>query len=148
MHLEFSPVNVAWSAKTPFSLQMSNQLLILGDDVTFLHLQEQQSIACWVLTFLLFCIPYAPTYLVFVQHCLLFSYSLCDIFLIKQNTPHFFLSFFFCGTGAWTRALYLEPLHQPYLVLIFFIFQDKVLWTICSGQASNHDPFDLCHLNN
>jgi hypothetical protein len=22
--------------------------------------------------------------------------------------------FFFCGTGAWTQDLHLEPLHQPY----------------------------------
>jgi hypothetical protein len=28
--------------------------------------------------------------------------------------------FFFCGTGAWTRGLHLEPLHQPYLCEGFF----------------------------
>jgi hypothetical protein len=27
--------------------------------------------------------------------------------------------FFFCGTGAWTQGLHLEPLHQPLLWCIF-----------------------------
>jgi hypothetical protein len=27
------------------------------------------------------------------------------------------------------------------------VFQDRVLWTICLGLASNHDPPDLCLLS-
>jgi hypothetical protein len=38
---------------------------------------------------------------------------------------------FFCGTGAWTQGLHLEPLHQPYFCERFF--RDKVLRTICLG---------------
>jgi hypothetical protein len=39
--------------------------------------------------------------------------------------------FFFCGTGAWTQGLHLEPLHQPYFCEGFL--WDKVLQTICLG---------------
>jgi hypothetical protein len=28
--------------------------------------------------------------------------------------------FLFCGTGAWTQGLHLEPLHQPYFYEGFF----------------------------
>jgi hypothetical protein len=30
------------------------------------------------------------------------------------------LFFFFCGTGAWTQGLLLEPLHQPFFVMGIF----------------------------
>jgi hypothetical protein len=26
--------------------------------------------------------------------------------------------FFFCGTGVWTQGLHLEPLHQPFFVMV------------------------------
>jgi hypothetical protein len=57
--------------------------------------------------------------------------------------------FFLSGsTGAWThgltvasRHLPLEPLTSPFFVLGFF--QNRVLWTICPGLASNYGPPDL-----
>jgi hypothetical protein len=27
-----------------------------------------------------------------------------------------FFFFFFCGTGAWTQGLHLQPLHQPFFL--------------------------------
>jgi hypothetical protein len=49
---------------------------------------------------------------------------------------------FFGGTGVWTQGLYLEPLHQPFL-LWWDCFQDRVSQTICLGLALNHDPPNL-----
>jgi hypothetical protein len=44
----------------------------------------------------------------------------------------FFLSFFFCGTGASTQGLYLEPLHQSFFVMNFFEIGSRKLFE-CPG---------------
>jgi hypothetical protein len=40
--------------------------------------------------------------------------------------------FIFCGTGAWTQGLHLEPFHQPFF-LWWVGFQDRILRTVFLG---------------
>jgi hypothetical protein len=51
---------------------------------------------------------------------------------------------FFCGTGAETQGLHLEPLHQPFFVKGFFNIGSRKLFT---WDDSEPDPPDLCLLN-
>jgi hypothetical protein len=41
-------------------------------------------------------------------------------FVYKVKWDYCFLFFFFCGAGAWTQGLHLEPLYQPFLCEGFF----------------------------
>jgi hypothetical protein len=60
-----------------------------------------------------------------------------------SNFLSFFLSFFFCGTGASTQSLYLEPLHQ-----LFFVLGLRLgLANYFPGLASHYDPPDPCLLS-
>jgi hypothetical protein len=45
---------------------------------------------------------------------------------------------FFFSTGAWTQGLHLEPLHQPFFVIVFF-----QLGNYLPGLALNHDLPDI-----
>jgi hypothetical protein len=47
------------------------------------------------------------------------------------------------GTGIWIEDLTL--ITPPALFCVGY-FQDRILWIICSGQLSDHDPLDLCLL--
>jgi hypothetical protein len=46
--------------------------------------------------------------------------------------------FFFCGTGAWTQGLHLEPFHQPYFYEGFFEigFRELFAWAGFEPRAS------------
>jgi hypothetical protein len=37
-------------------------------------------------------------------------------------SPQLAREFFFCSAWAWTQGLHLEPLHQPFFVMVFFFF--------------------------
>jgi hypothetical protein len=37
---------------------------------------------------------------------------------------------FFCGTGAWTQGLHLEPRHQPFFVMEFFKIGSRELFAL------------------
>jgi hypothetical protein len=50
---------------------------------------------------------------------------------LRPPAPSFFF-FFFCGTGAWTQSLHLEPLHQPSFFCKRF-FEIGSRRTICVG---------------
>jgi hypothetical protein len=52
------------------------------------------------------------------------------------NSGFFF--FFFCGTGAWTQNLHVEPFHQPYFCEGFFEIGSQALfaWTGFKPRSS------------
>jgi hypothetical protein len=50
---------------------------------------------------------------------------------LRPNIYFYYINYLFCGTGAWTQDLHLEPLHQSFFCDGFF--QDRVSWTICLG---------------
>jgi hypothetical protein len=93
--------------------------------------------------------PPPPSIFLFCpQISLIFSHYFWDL----PSTYFYFLGFFevnilltytsfFGSTGAWTQGLHFEPLHLPCFVLSIFEI------AICPGLASNHDPPNLCLLN-
>jgi hypothetical protein len=52
----------------------------------------------------------------------------------------------FCGTGAWTQGLHLEPLHQPFFVMVNSFFWESLV-NYLPRLASNLDPPNLCLLS-
>jgi hypothetical protein len=50
----------------------------------------------------------------------------------------------FCGTGAWTQGLHLEPLHS---LSLWWFFSREGLKNCLLGLALSRDPPDLCLLS-
>jgi hypothetical protein len=55
--------------------------------------------------------------------------------------------FVFSGTGAWTRSLHLEPLHQPLFCDGFFSRWGLTNHKLFAWPGLNCDPTDLCLLS-
>jgi hypothetical protein len=67
----------------------------------------------------------------FFPLCIIYD-LLFSLWFVNYSPPcWFFKNFFILWTRVWTQSLHLEPLHQPFFVMVFF--QDRVWRTIFPG---------------